>query len=75
MNTIQIQREIQNDQEALRIADDALNSEFKTFYKLWLIKAQIQEELGLIEEARNTYESALKSESVKKETKMWLLAA
>ena len=75
MNTIQIQREIQNDQEALRIADDAFNSEFKTFYKLWLIKAQIQEELGLIEEARNTYESALKSESVKKETKMWLLAA
>ena len=75
MNTIQIQREMQNDQEALRIADDALKSEFKTFYKLWLIKAQIQEELGLVEEARTTYESALKSESVKKETKMWLLAA
>ena len=29
----------------------------------------------MIEEARNTYEATLKSESVKKETKMWLLAA
>ena len=33
------------------------------------------EELGRVEEARKTYEEALKAEQVKKETAMWLLAA
>ena len=40
-----------------------------------MIKAQILEELGQIDEARKTYERALKAEVVKKETIVWLLHA
>jgi predicted RNA polymerase sigma factor len=32
---------------------------FRTFFKLWLIKAHILEELNKLDDARKTYEEAL----------------
>lgn len=41
---------------------------------MWLIKAQILEELAQIEEARKTYEKALLVDQVRSERIVWLEA-
>jgi hypothetical protein len=48
---------------------------FRGSYKLWLIKAQLLEEAGSMEEARQTYEEALTVEGVKLEKWIWLCYA
>ena len=51
------------------------DSEFRTFHKLWLIKAQLLEELYQMEEVRQTYEAALKIAEVRDERIVWLESA
>ena len=75
MHAVQLKRETNSLQQALAIVNQALETEFKNFHKLWIIKAQILEDIGQIEEAQKTYEQALKAEEVKKEKVVWLLAA
>ena len=75
MQAAQLRRETGDLQGALKVVNAALETEFKTFHKLWIIKAQILEQLGLTEEAQQTYASALKVEGVRRETTVWLLAA
>ena len=75
MQAVQLKREIGDINSALKICEQALRSEFSTFHKLWLMKAQLLEELCRIEEARSTYEKALQIEAVRKERIVWLESA
>mmetsp|Transcript_35814 Transcript_35814/g.47127 ORF Transcript_35814/g.47127 Transcript_35814/m.47127 type:complete len:101 (+) Transcript_35814:1161-1463(+) len=52
-----------------------LKIEYRSFYKLWLIKAQIHEELCQLEEVRSTYDKALQVDTVRSERIIWLEAA
>jgi predicted RNA polymerase sigma factor len=41
-------------------------------WKLWLIKAQLLENMGRMEDARAVYEEALQTEGVKGHRQIWL---
>ena len=58
MQAVQLKREIGDCQGALALVDEGL-AKYRGDFKLWLIKAQVQAQLGLIEEARKTYDEAL----------------
>jgi len=75
MQAILLKRELGDINEALKICDTVLEGNLKSFYKIWLIKAQIHEELCQVEEARKTYEKALLVEKVRSERVVWLEAA
>jgi pre-mRNA-processing factor 6 len=64
MQTVQLHREIGDLPRALTLVNEAL-ARYRSFYKLWLIKAQVQDALNLKEEARATYEEAITVEGVK----------
>ena len=55
MQAVQLKREIGDVSSALEICEQALKSEFASFHKLWLIRAQLLEELGRTEDARTVY--------------------
>ena len=74
MQAIQLKRELGDLNAALALCIAALDSDYKTFHKLWLIKAQLLEELSQVEETRKTYEKALLVESVRNERIVWLEA-
>ena len=59
MQTVQLKREIGDVGAALELCEKALKTQFVAFYKLWLIKAQLLEEVGQVEEARMVYDKAL----------------
>ena len=58
MQAVQLQREINNIEKSLALVSESLKID-RSSYKLWLIKAQLLELSGRMEEARSAYEEAL----------------
>lgn len=58
MQAVQLQREINNIEKSLALVSESLKI-YRSSYKLWLIKAQLLELSGRMDEARSAYEEAL----------------
>ena len=71
MQYVQLQRDIGNLPKALDLVSQYL-TQYRTFFKLWLIKAQLHQSQGQMEETRKTYEEALTVEELKAQRQVWL---
>jgi len=74
MQEVQVLRQMGRHEEALKRAAEAVNI-FSTNHKLWLIKSQIQEQLGDVEGVRLTFEDALMVPEMRKCALVWINAA
>ncbi|KAG4305794.1 hypothetical protein PORY_000704 [Pneumocystis oryctolagi] len=70
IKSITLERQFNNIDNALQLVNEAL-SLFPKYDKFWMIKGQIYEDLGHVQQARETYQMGTKS--VPKSVPLWIL--